>query len=478
MKVNTFLIFGALLILTSFNKLTAQDFYLAANGITCMCPEAERGDTGVVNGILYTKRDKYDIRPANASTSCTSSIYYMDFLFDDADNFNEDISTWDVSSVLSMKGMFRNARLFDQNIGNWDVSNVTDMQNMFNGASNFNGDIGNWDVSNVTNMEKMFYRAAYFNQDIGNWDVVNVTNMEAMFQWAPYFNQDIGNWDTSNVTNMKLMFYTSPLFNQDIGNWDVSNVTNIGGMLYETSSFNQDLSNWQFNTNVDLTIFISLSGLSSTNYQSLLQTFDDQQLLNKTLEARGLVCCDDTARNNLISNRGWTIIGDVHGQGSGFLMCVEDTFVSDNPYTVIGNEFDPTSYCFDTEITVINDRNNLSTLDGEVFYEGSHTIIWTATDTNNNTTSCSFVLVVDPTLGIEDFKLENIFLYPNPTTGLVKINSTSKISKIEVYNNIGQLLVSNRGKAEIDLTTLDRGIYYVIITSEDGKREIKKLLKN
>lgn len=153
MKTTAFFIICFKITLASFNNLTAQDFYLAPNGITCMCAEAELGDSGVVNGILYTNRDKYDITPQNASTTCTSSIYYMEFLFTDENNFNEDISTWDVSSVVSMKGMFKNALVFDQNIGNWDVSNVIDMQNMFNRASNFNADIGNWDVSNVTNME-------------------------------------------------------------------------------------------------------------------------------------------------------------------------------------------------------------------------------------------------------------------------------------------------------------------------------------
>lgn len=392
-----------------------------------MCTEAEIGDSGVVNGILYTKRMIYDITPANASTTCTSSIYYMDFLFKDENTFNEDISTWDVSSVLSMKGMFRNNLAFDQNIGNWDVSNVTDMQDMFYRASNFNGDIGNWDVSNVANMEKMFYQAFHFNQDIGNWDVGNVTSMQGMFA--------------------------------------------------DASPFNQDLSNWQFNMNVGLDGFVDRSGLSSTNYQALLQTFDNQELLlNKNLGADGLVCCDDTARNNLITNNGWTILGDTYGQGS-FLVCAEDVFVSDNPYTVVGNEFDPIGYCFDTAITIINDHNNLSTLDGEVFEEGTHTIIWTATDANNNTASCSFVLVVDPTLDIEDFKSEKIVLHPNPTTGLVKLNSKIAISKIEVYNNIGQLLASNLGQAEIDLSTLDRGIYFVKIFSENGQIQTKKILK-
>ena len=46
---------------------------------------------------------------------------------------------------------------------------------------NFNEDISSWDVSNVTNMEDMFYSASSFNQPLEKWDVSNVTNMEYMF---------------------------------------------------------------------------------------------------------------------------------------------------------------------------------------------------------------------------------------------------------------------------------------------------------
>ncbi len=78
---------------------------------------------------------------------------------------------------------------------------VTDMSSLFLNKNNFNEDISSWDVSNVTNMEDMFKGASSFNQDIGSWDVSMVTKMDSMFSLTTSFNQDISGWDVSNVTS-------------------------------------------------------------------------------------------------------------------------------------------------------------------------------------------------------------------------------------------------------------------------------------
>jgi uncharacterized repeat protein (TIGR02543 family) len=221
-----------------------KSFFLAENEVTILCPDAEVGETGTVNGIEYTKRSREMITPENASNTCTSGIEDMSELFAGETDFDEDISHWDVSSVTDISEMFFQADSFNQDISDWDVSSVTNMRSMFRSASSFNQDIGEWDVSKVEDMGALFRNAVNFNQDIGKWDMSSVTRTVAMFLGVESFNHDITGWNVSNVTDMNVMFYGATSFNQDIGVWDVSNVTNMGGLFYEASSFNQDISDW------------------------------------------------------------------------------------------------------------------------------------------------------------------------------------------------------------------------------------------
>jgi VCBS repeat-containing protein len=89
----------------------------------------------------------------------------------------------------------------------------------------------------------------------------------------------------------------------------------MGGM-FRQSAFNQNLSSWQFSSNVILTIFnysfAEYSQMNIQNYDALLSRFDTLGLLNNTLRSNNLLYSNQTARNNLINNKGWTIIGDTY----------------------------------------------------------------------------------------------------------------------------------------------------------------------
>ncbi|MEO1022158.1 MAG: BspA family leucine-rich repeat surface protein, partial [Bacteroidota bacterium] len=89
----------------------------------------------------------------------------------------------DLSEVIHMGGAFqRTSNFTGGDLDRWDVSEVINMEFMFDGAVSFNDDISGWDVSNVTTMEAMFRDAKAFDQNLGGWNIGRVENMNAMLR--------------------------------------------------------------------------------------------------------------------------------------------------------------------------------------------------------------------------------------------------------------------------------------------------------
>ena len=72
-------------------------------------------------------------------------------------------------------------------------------------------------------------------------------------------------------------------------------------------------------------------------------------------------------------------------------------------------------------------------------------------------------------------------VWPNPTTGMLKITSPSSISGIHVIDALGRncLDIQSVGsEAEIDLSFLQMGIYFLVVENEGGRRTEKIILSN
>ena len=240
-------------------------FYRCSNLLSCSVADSIK-PFGVDFNATDTKYMFYYANNFNSDLSNwnVSNVTDMSYMFSGASNFNSDISNWNVSNVSIMLSMFQGASSFNQDLPNWDVSNVTNMSFMFSRPSSFNSDISNWNVSNVVDMSQMFRNASSFNSDLSNWNVSNVVVMSFMFTGASNFNSDISNWNVSNVTNMLHMFNGASSFNSDISNWNVSNVEYMSWMFKKASSFNSDLSNWNVSNVIDMShMFVGASSFNS-----------------------------------------------------------------------------------------------------------------------------------------------------------------------------------------------------------------------
>ena len=86
------------------------------------------------------------------------------------------------------------------------------------------------------------------------------------------------------------------------------------------------------------------------------------------------------------------------------------------------------------------------------------------------------ISVTDNTSEISDIdKLNNIEIYPNPTTGEIRIEG-KYIEQVEVYNLSGVLIQSSNDK-ELDLTQEAKGIYFVKVTTVNGVATQKLILE-
>ncbi|HTF02679.1 MAG TPA: T9SS type A sorting domain-containing protein, partial [Bacteroidia bacterium] len=110
---------------------------------------------------------------------------------------------------------------------------------------------------------------------------------------------------------------------------------------------------------------------------------------------------------------------------------------------------------------------------------GPHVITYTYVDqTTGCVNSATQTISVNACVGIAEQSADGIRVYPNPTSGILNVETSATESTIEVYNAVGELVESqqvNNGSAKVDLSTRENGIYFVRISTADSTR-IEKII--
>lgn len=94
-----------------------------------------------------------------------------------------------------------------------------------------------------------------------------------------------------------------------------------------------------------------------------------------------------------------------------------------------------------------------------------------------DTTNCYNIIDV----GLEDYGVSNISLFPNPTTDVINLSSSSDIEQITIMDMSGKVVqyVTNLHKSllQLNVSQLSKGIYIVSIKTNEGI-VTKRLIKN
>lgn len=217
----------------------------------------------------------------------------------------------------------------------WDTSQITNMSDMFSGCVNLyptldltpginNPSKGNnsaiWNTGNVHDMGAIFAQCALFQcKGVNLWNTHSVQNTSAMF-YGSNVQTDIaltpgpnGIWDTGQVQHMDYMFFNSAIVGTGINLWNTQSVK-TASYMFTNSLFNQNLANWNIGSMTDMQNMLDNTPMSPQNYSNTLIGWNSQIIkpYNITLGAQGLQYLSNAipAHASLLSNYGWTIVGD------------------------------------------------------------------------------------------------------------------------------------------------------------------------
>ena len=228
----------------------------------------------------------------------------------------------------------------------------------------------------------------------------------------------------------------------------------IGGSYTQVSAtgttISYDLTGLAANTGYTFRAFATTA--SGTTYGNDL-TFTTLDQGQETCPAPTNVTASNITNNS--ADISWTQQGDVTNWEVNYRVAGATAWnsstTSSNPYTLTGLS-ESTSY----EVQVI-----------------AHC--------TNGVTSDPSATITLTTVGINDYELNSVVVYPNPTNGMVQIqNSESRIQDVEVYDAYGKVLnvvTVNDNVTALDLSGYAAGTYFVKIVTENGvvtKRVVKQ----
>ncbi len=203
----------------------------------------------------------------NPGASCSSCITIPTNTLDHSYNYDID---WDNDGVFEELGVTGDATHQYEEPGTYSVAIRGDFPNLYHADENGDND-------KLT--------------DVRQWPLENWIDLQYSFAYC----DSISGFSADQAPQTSL-------------------VSNFNAMFLEASSFDQALRFWNLNSITSAERMFDNCGLSSTNYESILNDWADDINLNEDIElgALNMRYCDDSGRMRLIDEYNWNILGDIN----------------------------------------------------------------------------------------------------------------------------------------------------------------------
>jgi len=99
---------------------------------------------------------------------------------------------------------------------------------------------------------------------------------------------------------------------------------------------------------------------------------------------------------------------------------------------------------------------------------------------NPDVISSRLAVTVYSALGTNDYALKNVKVYPNPAKDNLTISAESDISLVEIYNSMGQKIITKTNSSDqlfVDLSNISSGVYFIKTYSGENT-QFTKIIKN
>ena len=326
--------------------------------------------------------------------------------------------------------------------------------------------------------------------DTSNWMTVDTNGMAS--SWTPLYNSDI-NWATGALN----------------ADHDPSNSSDLGWGLYNSITHH-------INGTKIFAVLLPDGSVKKLMIRSLVSgtyTFRIANLDNSDDHTQTVVKNDYSGKNfayysfsnNTVSDRepgsgDWDIVftkyigelsPNVHYGVTGALT---NNYIE--VYEATGDDaedlvFDPT-YQFETDINVIGyDWKTFSFGIGSFvitdslayFIKTPHGDYWKLVMTGFGGSANGDIMFTKEKIGIANITKTDVTamtVYPNPTTGSLRIDSPETLETVSVYNYDGQLVFTTNeviNTIEINLANLPNGMYLLKTMTENGQIATQKIVK-